>query len=209
MCSHAFHINCIDTWLLSNSTCPLCRGTLFSFGLSIENHVFECDDSREEDGFPGDGEHRFVCGQKPGEMEEIVGEKRVFPVRIGKFRNLNDGGGESSSSSNLDARRCYSVGSYQYVVGGSNLLVALCHDRDDGGNVKLVKGRVQIGNSSIIGDVEGKKLIRGSEGESFSVSKIWLWSKKGKYSTSSDTHMGISSSSLNVGLSWRERTQGP
>ncbi|XP_020276386.1 RING-H2 finger protein ATL48-like [Asparagus officinalis] len=24
-CKHGFHIECIDTWFLSNSTCPLCR----------------------------------------------------------------------------------------------------------------------------------------------------------------------------------------
>lgn len=27
-CSHKFHISCIDTWLQSNTTCPLCRGSV-------------------------------------------------------------------------------------------------------------------------------------------------------------------------------------
>ncbi|CAN7141419.1 E3 ubiquitin-protein ligase RING1 [Brassica rapa] len=29
-CSHAFHVSCIDTWLLSHKNCPLCRAPVFS-----------------------------------------------------------------------------------------------------------------------------------------------------------------------------------
>ncbi|KAA8533122.1 hypothetical protein F0562_033345 [Nyssa sinensis] len=219
LCSHAFHIDCIGTWLLSNSTCPLCRGTLFSPGFSIENPVFDFEDLREEDGFSVNGVVGVPCGQKPAE-DEIVSEKRVFPVRLGKFRNTNCGGGAGAgggggergegetSSSNLDARRCYSMGSFQYVVANSNLQVALCPsiaNGNDGADVRLVKGRGHNGNSSIDGDVEGKKINIGSKGESFSVSKIWLWSKKDKFPSSSISH--IAPSSVNVSLPWSDRTQ--
>ncbi|KAI4347005.1 hypothetical protein L6164_007858 [Bauhinia variegata] len=155
VCSHAFHIDCIDTWLLSNSTCPLCRGTLFAQGFSMENPMFDFDDFREEGGFPCNVENRFTSRQKTVEIEETV-EKGVFPVRLGKFRRLNleEGevaGGETSSST-LDARRCYSMGSYQYVLDNSDLRISLNHD------TKLTKGREDAEKLSIEGDIEAKKI---------------------------------------------------
>lgn len=172
MCSHAFHINCIDTWLLSNSTCPLCRATISSSsGLPMENPLFE--NSWVLNRFTGDEEN--VNGCSDGEDE--ISEKRVFSVRLGKFRNVNgviDGGGDedsnsssSRSSCNLDARRCFSMGSYQYVVSGSSLQVVLCGgERNEDG--------------------DGKRIGERSKGESFSVSKIWLWSNKSKFHGSSN-----------------------
>ncbi|EEF44908.1 ring finger protein, putative [Ricinus communis] len=209
VCSHAFHINCIDTWLLSNSTCPLCRGTLFTPGFSIENPMFDFDDLRENDGYPGSGENGFPASQKIMEIEEpAVIEKGVLPVRLGKFRRLTDGTGEAggeTSSSNLDARRCFSMGSYQYVLGDSDLRVALCTDRH-ARSVKPEKGNDQNGSVLVDGDLEGKKISRVTKRESFSVSKIWLWSKKGKFSSSTDAQMGMPSS-LSLDLPWMDRTQ--
>lgn len=209
MCSHAFHIDCIDTWLLSNSTCPLCRGTLFTPGYSIENPMFDFDDLRQEEGRAGYGENGFTSSQKTVEIEEVV-DKGVLPVRLGKFRKVNAEAGESvageTSSSNLDARRCYSMGSYQYVLVESDLRVPLCNDgkRRD---IKLTKGLEHNVNSSAEGDMEGKKISSVSKGESYSVSKIWLWSKKGKFSSSTETQMDVPS--LNTDLPWMGRkTEG-
>ncbi|XVF60351.1 hypothetical protein PTKIN_Ptkin08bG0038000 [Pterospermum kingtungense] len=208
-CSHAFHINCIDTWLLSNSTCPLCRGTLFTPGFSVENPIFDFGDIREDDGCAGNGGNGYAPRQKTVEMEEIVVDKGVLPVRLGKFRRLNgepgEAGGETSSS-NLDARRCFSMGSYQYVLDDSDLRVALSNDQCGGSDIKQSKGLGQSRNSSVERDVEGKKISSVTKGESFSVSKIWLWSKKGKFSSSSDAQIGLPS--LNSDLPWLDKTQG-
>ncbi|KAF9626302.1 hypothetical protein IFM89_032151 [Coptis chinensis] len=214
LCGHAFHINCIDTWLLSNSTCPLCRGTLFTPGLAIENPVFDVDLQREEDGrvVQGDCENGFSSSEKQVEVEEVVGEKKVYHVRLGKFKNVSNVGGgvaeetgiAETSSSHLDARRCYSMGSFQYVVADSTLQVAaLSHDKDVSGNLKLGERHNTV-SSLADGDVDGKKLSGASKGESFSVSKIWLWSKKGSYPGSSNPNMN----SLNIGLPLTARTQG-
>nr|CAD1826847.1 unnamed protein product [Ananas comosus var. bracteatus] len=74
LCGHAFHLSCIDTWLLSNSTCPLCRGVLFAPDDAVENPIFDFGYSSAE-----------VLEQD----EEIGCEKRVFSLRLGKFRNLS------------------------------------------------------------------------------------------------------------------------
>ncbi|GKV18897.1 hypothetical protein SLEP1_g29217 [Rubroshorea leprosula] len=194
-CSHAFHIDCIDTWLLSNSTCPLCRGSLSSSGLPMENPVFSYDYLREtSNGIGGNGENGVSCSdQKPMIIEE-VGEKRVFSVRLGKFRSMNSGesgrekgNGEISSSCNFDVRRCYSMGAFQYVVDDSTLQVALSSGIPNGGrNGKLAKGKGIDGNSST--DEAEEKRIRRTRGESFSVSKIWLWPNKSRFPTSSDIY---------------------
>lgn len=206
LCNHAFHTECIDTWLLTNSTCPLCRGNLYEPGFAFENPVYDFENLiREEDGVSISSEVT-VSVNKHGE-NHIMNGKRVFSVRLGKFRSSNNdvvegvekSEGESSSTSKsvVDVRRCYSMGSYQYVVADSDLVVALCTNRGEGrgtsSSMRHLKGRIeQNGNSSIDGDVEGKKINVARKGESYSVSKIWLWSKKDKVSSSQESHLGNS-----------------
>lgn len=206
LCGHAFHLNCIDTWLLSNSTCPLCRGVLFAPGLTAENNpMFDFDEGLEEGRLSECCEDGFgLPAHKSSEGVQTVppAEKRVFPVRLGKFKNVGtqgavEGGnadsavlrreeGESSSSS-LDARKCFSMGTYQYVLGTSELQVALQPGRARNGAGGAMRPRPP-GISSVNADImEGKKICARNKGESFSMSKIWQWSNlKGKLPAGSD-----------------------
>ncbi|QCD82248.1 RING-H2 finger protein ATL47 [Vigna unguiculata] len=203
LCNHAFHIDCIDTWLLSNSTCPLCRGSLYDEA-GFENPVYDFEGLREEDGVSGSVAAETGSFNKHAE-NHIMSGKRVFSVRLGKFRSSNNGEGGESSTSNLDVRRCYSMGSFQYVVADSDLQVALCPN--SGCSVRQFKGRLDhCGNSSTEGDVEGKKINIARKGESFSVSKIWQWSRKDKVSNSPQNHLG--GSFVPAALPWMNRAQG-
>ncbi|KAL2344305.1 hypothetical protein Fmac_005590 [Flemingia macrophylla] len=184
-------------------------GSLYDPGFAFENPVYDLEGLREEDGVPGS-----VASEANKHAEShIMSGKRVFSVRLGKFRSSNGegverGGGESSTS-NLDVRRCYSMGSFQYVVADSDLQVALCTNRGDGGgapggSMRQLKGRLtHCRNSSTDGDVEGKKINIARKGESFSVSKIWQWSRKDKVSSSQENHLGDSAA-----LPWMNGAQG-
>ncbi|KAA8522799.1 hypothetical protein F0562_009222 [Nyssa sinensis] len=54
-------------------------------------------------------------------QQTVVGPEKVMPVKLGKFRNV-DNGGESSSNNNVDARRCFSMGSFEYVMDENSSL---------------------------------------------------------------------------------------
>ncbi|KAI3673488.1 hypothetical protein L6452_39607 [Arctium lappa] len=171
ICSHAFHTHCIDTWLLSNPTCPLCR-----VNLSIENHPLR-NHNRPTENFnvaTNNISSEISCDEKN------LG-KRVFSVRLGKLTSFDSGERSNEgeiSRCNLDARRCYSMGSFQYVVNNIDLQVALFD----------VKDNVGCGKSE--DDMNQRKI----KYESFSVSKVWLWSKKGKFPVCSSEN-GVASDS--------------
>ncbi|KAL0012547.1 hypothetical protein SO802_007655 [Lithocarpus litseifolius] len=124
--------------------------------------------------FPSDGENRSSSSQKPINIEETVGEKRVFSVTLGKFRSLlGVGCGRreiETSSCNFYARRCYSMDTFQYVVDDSDLQVAFSVGNsvgDGGSNVKHFNERGFLAKFSEDGDVEGKKISGHIKGESF------------------------------------------
>lgn len=182
-CSHAFHIHCIETWLLSNSTCPLCRSTIGSGNPMLFN--YSDDHSREQwnSSCPqGRANESFI------NPEENPGPSRVYPVLLGKFRSSNQAlesevkAQNEVMSSSIDSRRCYSMGAFQYVVDEANLQVTLSR-----GNT-MARGQYRKEQLSNILETHGKKMTNRSRGDSFSVSKIWLWSKKGKFSSSCEAN---------------------
>ncbi|KAK4269845.1 hypothetical protein QN277_022952 [Acacia crassicarpa] len=91
LCCHAFHVECIDTWLQSNLTCPLCRSAIFA----SDSELMKVLQSSLEDS----------------------GGSNSFRLEIGNISRRGSAPPDVAEDARARSRsRSYSVGSFEYFV---------------------------------------------------------------------------------------------
>ncbi|KAL0374217.1 UNVERIFIED_CONTAM: E3 ubiquitin-protein ligase ATL4 [Sesamum radiatum] len=105
LCCHAFHTACIDTWIVSNQTCPLCRSTVLPSGSDVLDKMLS-------------GGNR--CSSNDSFRNEN-GNGESFRIEIGSISR----GGESEEAAAEGGQRSYSVGAFEYIVDDNGYEVSI------------------------------------------------------------------------------------
>lgn len=106
ICCHAFHSTCIDTWLLSNRTCPLCRSTV---------HVDESDG------------YQKILSRSSSDVGNESFRLELGSVSHRRRHNNNSDNNSSDHDSGSTAvrSRSYSMGSFDYFVEDASEVVVV------------------------------------------------------------------------------------
>ncbi|XP_009767507.1 E3 ubiquitin-protein ligase ATL4-like [Nicotiana tabacum] len=107
LCCHAFHSSCIDAWLVTNQTCPLCRSTVYPTDADVLSKVLAVENAEARGG-------------------NELRHNGSFRIEIGSVSRRRG----TSDSDAGDGQRSYSIGSFEYIVDdGYELSVGSIHRR--------------------------------------------------------------------------------
>ncbi|KAL1562059.1 RING-type E3 ubiquitin transferase [Salvia divinorum] len=97
ICCHAFHADCIDAWIVSNQTCPLCRSPVTASDSELLDKILPNTNR----------------GIGSGSFRDGNGNSGSFRIEIGSISRRRGGGSPEVAEGD---RRSYSIGSFDYIV---------------------------------------------------------------------------------------------
>ncbi|KAF3573924.1 hypothetical protein Bca4012_093188 [Brassica carinata] len=97
-CKHAFHVECIDMWFLSHSSCPLCRSLVEPIDGGVKTAAEEVAISISD---PVSGDTNDVIGAGTSDHEDSRGKPAAIEVPT---RNLGESENELSRSNSFRSR---------------------------------------------------------------------------------------------------------
>ncbi|KAL1219854.1 RING-H2 finger protein ATL3 [Cardamine amara subsp. amara] len=93
-CNHCFHVECIDMWFQSHSTCPICRNTVLGPEQASSKRVEQVQDNADDQ---VSTRNTNVGPQEDGGAASQNQEALVLEINVPSFRSQNVSSSSSSS----------------------------------------------------------------------------------------------------------------